>query len=296
MSLAQGTHFFIAGGVSVNDVHGHDRFPFNFIWPTCWRAVAYWKAGVDAKGLRVLIYAPSYEIRVRDQEKEHPLVHMTYLPDNCPPHDWKTGAYWSHVRGKHKRKNPNHFLDEAYMILKAEGLDLKPIPIRSADDLTNELNKEARIGSVQYFGHSRAGAMFLEYSVDGRGLGTVQWRGTEASHVQPAQFSPGAVFSTFGCYQGDPAGLALELRNLWAIATTGSVTFTHYKAIGQKKPFPTSEKRQYVYYPAPLASQEFSSVPDTVNVTDKFEATEQFGLPDLDVIKENEVSGSIPGR
>jgi hypothetical protein len=248
--MAKATHVFIAGGVSVNDAK-HDKYPYNFLNPAVWRAIAYKEKGkVDKAQLLVLVYTPSYEARVKDQKVEHPTV------------TGNTG------------KDPAYF----WGIVKASALKhgFKCQEIKSAKDLTKALQDLDLIGSVQYFGHANPQEMFLEYSLDGLGRGTVTWGADQAKEVKPSKFAPNAVFMTFGCYQGEKGGLAEAVRKTWKTRTVGSISFTHYDTIGKNKPFPRSEKDDYLAFPPPTASD---AAPKAVNVTkDLHGVKERFDL------------------
>jgi hypothetical protein len=245
--MAKPTHVFIAGGTSVND-RTHDKYPLNYINPAVWRAIAY-KKKVDPSQLLIVVYTPSYEVRVRDQKAEHTRI---------------TG---------NKAKDPAYFWGIAKTSADKHKFKIKEI--RSAEDLTKLLKDVTTIGSIQYFGHASFSEMFLEYSVDGRGLGTVKWGLDEAKKIKPTQFAPNAVFMTFGCYQGATGGLAEGLRKEWKVRTVGSISFTHYDAIGQNKPFPRSEKDDYMAFP-PAAGA--GALPASVNVTDSLKNVAQFDL------------------
>src|SRR5205823_1689893 len=94
--------------------------------------------------------------------------------------------------------------------------------IRSARELTEVLRATPRIASVHYFGHSAATQMFLKYSVSRPAEAEVVWGADEAKQVPRSQFLSDAVFASYGCSQGDPGGLADQIRKIWKIRTFGS--------------------------------------------------------------------------
>jgi hypothetical protein len=59
--------------------------------------------------------------------------------------------------------------------------------------------------------------------------------------------TPAAVFSSYGCKQGNEDGLAQQLHDIWRIMSRGSRGDTSYKQTGEGEPYPSSE-RGYVTY------------------------------------------------
>ena len=87
---AVGSHILIVGGTSVNEKLDHDKYPLNFLDAAFYRA----KAFEDGGKVVMIMFTPSYEARVRDQEKEHErIVGCSFLRSmlgRCKP--LQTGA------------------------------------------------------------------------------------------------------------------------------------------------------------------------------------------------------------
>ena len=134
------------------------------------------------------------------------------------------------------------------------------VTISSASELTYHFNKSKTKGvtSIDYFGHSNAELMFLEYSSVTPEISTDYWGEDEARKVRKEIFSvetktsvvrgrrvvtttPTAIFSTYGCNQGDPGGLAERLHQLWGIVTQGSRGKTDFAPIGRGETYPSTE-------------------------------------------------------
>lgn len=134
------------------------------------------------------------------------------------------------------------------------------VTISSAAELTYHFNKSKTLGvtSVDYFGHSNADKLFLEYSSVTPEISTDYWGATDAVNVRKNIFSvetkvsiirgrrvvtttPTAIFSTYGCNQGDEGGLAQQLHQIWGIITKGSRGKTDFDPIGRLETFPSSE-------------------------------------------------------
>ncbi|MBR0665990.1 hypothetical protein GXW71_16645 [Roseomonas hellenica] len=231
-----GTHVIIVGGISVNDPGGHDRFPYNFMNPAVARARKY------GSNVLIIIFAPSYETRVEKQDKEHNSVTYTYS-DTCLWGLFSAESCPALIRSK--QRNPRHFLN---VLSKAAGGGKFSVQeIRDKQGLTDKLKNLASIASIDYFGHSNPEYMFLEYSVSVSGSGTVTWGDADAAAVPAGKFEAGAGFISFGCNQGDPKGLAEQLRARWRIRTVGSNGKTDFAPIGRGEPQPSSALGYYEY-------------------------------------------------
>jgi len=219
----------IAGGTSVNDPNAHDKFAWNFLNAAARRANALVqeyknspKKYKDAK-VYVIMYTPSYERRAQFEGK---------------PSDY--------------------FLKIMQAAAQRGGWQL--VTISSAPELTYHFNKSKTKGvtSIDYFGHSNAELMFLEYSSVTPEISTDYWGEDEARKVRKEIFSvetktsvvrgrrvvtttPTAIFSTYGCNQGDPGGLAERLHQLWGIVTQGSRGKTDFAPIGRGETYPSTE-------------------------------------------------------
>jgi hypothetical protein len=234
------THVVIIGGISVNDPGRHDRFPYNFINPGIKRAIAYRQA---KKPVSVIVVAPPYRIRVRDQRVEHKVVEMTWL-DSCRV-DRHVPPPCPQGSKVHKIKNPDHMLNVLRASARKHRFALIEIDRRA--QLTGTLNSFGKIESVDYFGHSDKTRLFLIYSTTVAGAAEETWAADEAAKVPASKFTPTATFTSFGCNQGDAGGLASKLRELWGIRTVGSEGKTDYGPIGQGKAFPSSADGYFEY-------------------------------------------------
>lgn len=246
------SHIFIVGGISVNDKDDHDLFPYNFINPAVRRAKQYVKDGVSASDVTIAMYTPSYETRALKQKKEHSTVQVSQLP--C--------ASWNFLCKKGvtaKPKNKEHFRDVARNASHAAGFTF--LELRSAGDLTDLLKKTKPIASIHYFGHSNAASMFLEYSRDGRGKGTVTWGEAEAKNVPKSNFASDAIFVSYGCNQADSGGLVAQLHKLWGVTTIGSRGKTDYGPIGQGHAVPDSNGSYVRHDGAGQKDIEAASIP-----------------------------------
>jgi len=209
--------------------NAHDRFSWNFLNAAARRAKALVqeyrnnpKKYKDAK-VYVIMYTPSYERRARAEGK--PL---------------------------------DYFLKKMQEAAARDGWQL--VTISSAAELTYHFNKSKtrEVTSIDYFGHSNANLLFLEYSSVIPERSTDFWGGSDALNVRKEIFSvetrvsivrgrrvvtttPTAVFSTYGCNQGDEFGLAQQLHEIWGIMTKGSRGKTDFEPIGRLETFPSSE-------------------------------------------------------
>lgn len=220
----------VAGGTSVNDPNGHDKSPWNFLNSAARRAnelVQIYKNNPrkygDAK-VYVIMYTPSYERRARAEGK--PL---------------------------------DHFLQIMLTAATKGGWTL--VTITSKDELTYHFNKSKTKGvtSIDYFGHSNAEKLFLEYSSVTPEISTDYWGAEEAANVRKEIFSeevtftmvrgrrvrtttPTAVFFSYGCNQGEESGLMQKLHELWGIITTGSIGKTDFAPTGRSSTYwPSTE-------------------------------------------------------
>ena len=233
-----GKHIIIVGGVSVNDIGGHDAYPYNFINPAVARAKQY-KTDVT-----ILVFAPPYRKRVTDQKKEHPQVayswayecHLPFVSTASCPDFFKS-----------KTKNPDHFIDVLRTAAKKYGATT--VLLETKDDLTNQLIALKPVETVDYFGHSNATGMFLQYSTTGSAspTGEVNWKQADATKVTAGVVT--GSFTSFGCNQGDSGGLAEQLAKLWNIKAVGSDGKTDYGPIGQGQPQPSSANGYFSYPP-----------------------------------------------
>jgi hypothetical protein len=244
-----GNHVVIVGGVSVNDPGGHDAYPYNFINPGAKRAIAF------GKNVHLILYEPSYEIRVRDQLKEHSSVTITMVDDCYVP---MVSAASCPSLFKHKVKNVHHFLEVVRRSADKNGFGLSTI--RTADDLTAKLNDFDAIETIHYFGHSNADYCFLQYSTTGKSpaIGEVVWGLDDAKKVDSSKFIQTATFATYGCNQGEVGALADQLRTQWKIRTIGSEGKTSYVPIGQGQAFPESASGYYQYPTPALGADKFT--------------------------------------
>lgn len=215
-------HIIICGSISVNDAK-HDANPFNFINPCVRRAKAL-KSSVT-----MLFYPAGYERRVYSQKKEHDSV------DN-------------------PKKDKNYF----FKVMERASIDHKfsLAKIWSKDELTAKLQAMVKITTIDYFGHSNDKAMFLEYASIEAEKSRDFWQAADGVNVKPSQFEKGAVFASYGCNQGDPAGLCMALRKQWRIDTIGSYGKTDYEITGPfgGPTYPTS-MNTYVKFPAPAVDK-----------------------------------------
>lgn len=239
--LVAGIQVIIIGGISVNDPGGHDRFPYNFINPAARRAKKYKAKGGD---VLVIVFSPPYETRVEKQGKEHRSVTYTQVDDCSLPF---VSVSWCPDFAMTTKPDPRHFIN----VLKKAGLKdgYKVIEMRDKDGLTSTLQGLSLIASIDYFGHSDDKYMFLEYSSIVSRVSKVYWGEAEAKAVPATKFAPGASFVSFGCNQGDPGGLAEQLRGVWKLRTVGSNGKTDFEPIGAGLEQPTSALG-YLEYPA----------------------------------------------
>jgi hypothetical protein len=232
-----GTHVIIVGGVSVNDPGEHDRYPYNFINPAVARAKDY-KSDVV-----MLVFAPPYETRAMHQANEHSQVTLTYR-DACYFGAWD--AKDCPALFKTKEVNLRHFLDVAQGAAKANGFTV--IELRTAADLTTELSKLKPIATIDYFGHSNAKSLFLQYSTGvSPGKAEVSWGVADAAKVPASNFLGGSRVTSFGCNNGDAGGLMEQLRDKWDITAVGSEGRTDSEPIGRGEKRPSSAGGFYVY-------------------------------------------------
>lgn len=239
-------HYIIAGGTSVNENQGHhDRYPLNFL-DAAYAKAKQLKADDKSANVIVLMYTPSYEARVRDQESEHERVTgcpkwKTWL-SLCKPLD--TRASRTNVDGE-----PNAEYFEDVMEERAKEVGFQLVPITSRSELTSELNDTDRglITSVSYFGHSTAESFLLDYGIDGLRASADRWGFDQIKDVSAGRFAPGARFASYGCKQGDPGGLAQAVSFGWKIETTGSQGNTDYGVIGGGATYPDSTSGYVTY-------------------------------------------------
>lgn len=224
-------YIIVAGGISVNDPGRHDAFPYNFLNP----AVAKAKQLRGRGDVIVAVFTPSYEERVKSQDKEHSTVKHTTLP--CSAAWWEWACNKGYIDAP---RDPQHFVRVGRKHAADAGATFKEL--RSAADLTGVLNAASSIDAVYYFGHSNKKDMFLEYSVSVPGSGTVTWGAAQAAGVSKSKFAGGAKFVSYGCNQGDAGGLAQQLSETsrWGIRCIGSKGKTDFVPIGQGKPVPDS--------------------------------------------------------
>ncbi len=214
-------HLIIIGGVSVNDPT-HDGSPWNFINPGIRRAKAL------KSSVAVIFYTPGYERRVNGQKNEHSSV-------------------------TNPKKDKDYFAKTTESAARKHGATFHKIA--SAADLTKKIKSFQGIETIDFFGHSNAQSIFLEYSSITTGVSQDMWNVTNAAKIATSQFNSGAVFASYGCNQGDPGGLAEKLRETWQIKTIGSRGKTDFRITGPfgGPTFPTSAQG-YVAYPAPTVN------------------------------------------
>src|SRR4051812_9309953 len=188
-----GTHIIIAGGTSVNEKLGHDKYPLNFLDAACQRARAF----QDGGKVVMLMFTPSYEARVRDQRDEHERVvgcgNIRWFFGRCSP--LQTGAKYLNEDGT---KNENYFYDLTKE--RAQQGRFLLDTIRSASDLTSKLDNSswAKIATVHFFGHSNKNQCLLDYGIDGQSLAKQTWGINDAKQVSGAQFDNSALFASYG--------------------------------------------------------------------------------------------------
>lgn len=228
-------HFVIIGGVSVND-KTHDKFPFNFL-------NGGFRKGKSLSGEKTaVVFAPSYELRATNQKKEHPKVKVV---QNCTSHSVTVIPLLYSYEWKSCENDKRHFLNIARKSAAANGMKYREI--RKAHELTDILKGTTGIESIHFFGHSNAANLFLEYGAVVSAKSTVTWGESDAKKVPAANFKKNAVFSSYGCNQGDKGGLAEKLHGIWGITTVGSEGKTDFSPIGQGKTHPTSAGGYYKY-------------------------------------------------
>jgi hypothetical protein len=239
-TAADATHVIIIGGVSVNEP-GHDKYPFNFIDPALRRGQGY------GRNVQYIFFAPSYEERVRGQKNEYPWIWWNTRPTDGCAKDSTWHKVW-HTEPDKWEKDPDHFL--IYVRQQAKSHRGVVTPIRTAADLTAALNKVPRIASIDYYGHSDANSMFLDFGIDGTFASKQVWGKKQAVGLPAIKFIRWAVFSSFGCKQGQDDALAEQLRDLWKIRTIGAEGKTDYVAIGKDKTtmFPDAPGGYYQYF------------------------------------------------
>jgi RHS repeat-associated protein len=201
--------YLVAGGVSVRDPGGHDRFSWNFLNAAALRAKDLKNRGV-AKPIHVVMYTPSYERRAQ-------------------------------AEGKSKE----HYVGIMQSSAKKHGYELHLV--RSGDELTSFLSKTkpGQIERLEYFGHSNNARMFLEYSSIQSGVSTDSWGIDEAKKIAASRFASGAEFFSGGCHQGMPGGLAQQMSQRFKFEATGSTTKTDYAPIGQGNWRPSGTYQTY---------------------------------------------------
>ncbi len=251
--VGDGPHVIIIGGVSVNEPT-HDKYPFNFIELALRRGEGY------GKNVHYIFFAPSYEARVKHQKNEYKWMLWNTRPtDGCEKGSlWHA---WQHAPDPTKwEKDPEHFL--IYTRSKAKSHDAKVTAILTADELTKVLNGIDKIASVDYYGHSTATAIYLDFGIDGTFNSKQQWTRKQAGQVAASRFLRSATFSSFGCKQGQDDGLAPALRDLWKIRTIGAEGKTDYTALSKDKTtmFPDAAGGYYLFSP-PVGKQPTKKKP-----------------------------------
>jgi hypothetical protein len=218
-----GNHIIIVGGTSVNNAT-HDANPWNFLNPGTRRAKALKTA------VTMILYTPSYERRVTGQKKEHSSV-------------------------TNPTKDVQYFVKKMESVAKDNKFTL--VKIKSAAELTAQLKLLSDLETVDYFGHSNATDMFLEYSSLDDSVSKDYWGAKDAASIKPSQFAKAAVWASYGCNQGDVGGLAEKLRELWQVRTIGSRGKTDFEITGPfgGPTYPTSASG-YVEYPAPAVDSK----------------------------------------
>ena len=227
----------VAGGTSVKDPKGHDKSAWNFLNTAVRRALTL-SGEIEKKGKKetvvLVIYTPPYERRAIAEGKP-----------------------------------PNYYLEIVRKSTNGKGI--KIVEIKSSGDLTAQLEKmpDASITSLDYFGHSNADSMFLEYSstpesngthgADGKRLAVPvephtldYWSPEDAKKVPKSRFVADATVSSYGCNQGNPGGFAEVVNKIWGVASKGSVGKTDYEkaGMGGGPAYPDSEDG-YVTFPKP---------------------------------------------
>ena len=99
-------------------------------------------------------------------------------------------------------------------------------PFSSPGELTTKLAQfSGLIASVHYYGHSNKCCFLLDWGIDSRPGATRYWGSdNQVTTVPPRKFVNTAYFASYGCSQGEPAGLAQSIRKLWCIEAIGSVS------------------------------------------------------------------------
>ena len=227
----------VAGGTSVKDPKGHDKSAWNFLNTAVRRALIL-SGEIEKKGKKetvvLVIYTPPYERRAIAEGKP-----------------------------------PNYYLEIVRKSTNGKGI--KIVEIKSSGDLTAQLEKmpDASITSLDYFGHSNADSMFLEYSSTPESNGTHgangkrlavpvephtldYWSLEDAKKVPKSRFVADATVSSYGCNQGNPGGFAEVVNKIWGVASKGSVGKTDYEkaGMGGGPAYPDSEDG-YVTFPKP---------------------------------------------
>jgi hypothetical protein len=235
----QGTHVIVIGGVSVNE-ETHDKYPLNFIDPALRRGASW------GKNVHYIFFAPSYEARVQKQKKEHPLVFIRrrLMQDQCASYDPRHLAHWE--------KDPEHFLKVVRNTASSAGHEFTAIRTTSA--LTATLQKIGAISTLEYYGHSDHDEMYLDYGIDGSIKSLQRWGAAQAAKIPAAKFTPGAVFASYGCKQGQAGGLAFSARNKWKIKAIGAEGKSDYVVIGDGESLFPDAPGGYYLYPAPTKS------------------------------------------
>ena len=191
----------IIGGVSVNDAT-HDKTARNFIRTAANRAQELrMQVGLGEK-IWVLMYTPSYERRVQDSGFTQ---------------GFYSDQFWNWTKGQLQSNKSLSYLKE----------------VRSASDITRFINmlKLGSVNSIEYFGHSSADYLLLNYAIDGKPVATDVWGINDAKSINPKVFSSTAAIMSYGCNQGNPGGLMENLHNLLGFATKGAVGYSDYRKL-----------------------------------------------------------------
>ena len=209
-----GNHVVVVGGCSVNEPN-HDAYPTAFLEAGVSRIKQQPMQGRINQSVMIM-FTPSYTLRVLKQKVEHPEVH----PNGNPRHFWN---FMVDCAGRN-----------GFTLLEA----------RSGGDVTRLLKQSAQIQLLDFFGHSNKKRWLLDFGKDGTDNSTEAF-GREDLMQLANSFTNDALFASFGCFQGQPIGLCHMAAYFLHIRAMGSTTRTDYERRDATTMLPSGSYQEY---------------------------------------------------